>query len=72
MPLERVRDHGFAKFSKHAVPHHTVKHWKKESAGRHPFSLQTSQMIVGIGIVAFLVYTQGDVFNTWVTYATCP
>jgi hypothetical protein len=68
--LLAVKDHGFAKFLKHALPHHTVRHWEKEIAGRRPFSLQTSLMIVGVGVVAFLVYTQGDVFNTWVTYAT--
>ena len=68
--LLAVKDQGFAKSLKHALPHHTVKHWEKEIAGRRPFSLQTSLMIVGVGIVAFLVYTQGDVFNTWVTYAT--
>jgi len=44
--------------------------WEKEIAGKRPFSLQTSLMIVGVGVVAFLLYTQGDVFNTWVTYAT--
>ena len=68
--LLAVKDHDFAKFLKHALPHHTVKHWEKEIAGRRPFSLQNSLMVFGIGVVAFLVYTQGDVFNTWVTYAT--
>jgi hypothetical protein len=68
--LLTVKDNGFAKFLKHAIPHHTVKHWEKEIAGARPVSLQTSLLIVGICVVAFLVYTQGDVFNTWVTYAT--
>ena len=68
--LLSVKDEGFAKFLKHALPHHTVRHWEKQLAGTRPFSLQTSLMIVGVGIVAFLLYTQGDVFNTWVTYAT--
>jgi hypothetical protein len=68
--LLAVKDHGFAKFLKDALPHHTVKRWEKEIAGQRPFSLQTSLMIVGAGVVAFLIYTQGDVFNTWVTYAT--
>jgi len=68
--LLAVKDHGFAHFLKHALPHHTVKHWEKEIAGRRPFSLQNSLMVFGIGVVAFLIYTQGDVFNTWVTYAT--
>ena len=68
--LLAVKDDGFAHFLKHALPRHTVKHWEKEIAGRRPFSLQNSLMIFGVGMVAFLVYTQGDVFNTWVTYAT--
>jgi hypothetical protein len=68
--LLTVTDPGFRRFLPHALPHHTVKLWEKESAGQQPFSLQTSLLIVGVGVVAFLVYTQGDVFNTWVTYAT--
>lgn len=68
--LLAVKDDGFAKFLKHALPRHTVKQWEKGIAGGRPLSLQTSLMIVGVGVVAFLVYTQGDVFNTWVTYAT--
>ena len=65
-----VKDPAFAHFLKHALPHHTVKHWEKEIAGRRPFSLQNSLMVFGVLVVGFLVYTQGDVFNTWVTYAT--
>ncbi len=68
--LLTVADPGFRHFLPHALPHHTVKLWEKEMAGQQPFSLQTSLLIVGVGVVAFLVYTQGDVFNTWVTYAT--
>ncbi len=68
--LLKVTDPGFKHFLPHALPHHTVKLWEKELAGQRPFSLQTSLLIVGVGVVAFLVYTQGDVFNTWVTYAT--
>ena len=65
-----VKDSDFAHFLRHALPPHTVRMWEKEIAGKRPFSLQTSLMIVGVGVVAFLLYTQGDVFNTWVTYAT--
>jgi hypothetical protein len=68
--LLAVKDHAFAHFLKHALPRHTVKHWEKEIAGRRPFSLQNSLMVFGVLVVGFLVYTQGDVFNTWVTYAT--
>ena len=68
--LLTITDPGFKHFLPHALPHHTVKLWEKEIAGARPFSLQTSLLILGVGVVAFLVYTQGDVFNTWVTYAT--
>ena len=68
--LLAVKDHDFAEFLKHALPDRTVKHWEKEIAGRRPFSLQNSLMVFGVLVVGFLVYTQGDVFNTWVTYAT--
>ena len=68
--LLTVTDVGFANFLPHALPHHTVELWEKKMAGTRPFSLQTSLLILGVGVVAFLVYTQGDVFNTWVTYAT--
>ena len=66
-----VKDHNFAQFLHDAIPHHTAKHWEKDIAGARPISFQTSLLILGRGnVVVFLVYTQGDVFNTWVTYAT--
>jgi hypothetical protein len=68
--LLTITDVGFAKFLPHALPRQTIKLWEKELAGTRPFSLQTSLLILGVGVVAFLVYTQGDVFNTWVTYAS--
>ena len=68
--LLTIKDKEFAKFLKHTLPHHRVKEWERQMAATRPFSLQTSLLIVGIGVVAFLVYTQGEVFNTWVTYAT--
>jgi hypothetical protein len=68
--LLTITDVGFAKFLPDALPRQTIKLWEKELAGTHPFSLQTSLMILGVGVIGFLVYTQGDVFNTWVTYAS--
>jgi len=68
--LLSVKDDEFARFLKHALPQHIVRRWEKQLAGARPFSLQTSLMIIGVGVVAFLIYTQGEVFNTWVTYAT--
>lgn len=68
--LLTVKDDDFAKFLKHAIPHHTVRSWEKQIGGTRPATLQWSLLILGVGVVAFLIYTQGDVFNTWVTYAT--
>ncbi len=68
--LLTVKDDNFAKFLTHAIPHDTVKHWEKDIAGARPASLQWSFLVLGVGVVAFLIYTQGEVFNTWVTYAT--
>ena len=68
--LLTITDVGFAKFLPHALPRQTIKLWEKELAGTHPFSLQTSLMMLGVGVIGFLVYTQGDVFNTWVTYVS--
>jgi hypothetical protein len=68
--LLTITDAGFANFLPHAVPRHTVKLWETKVAGTRPFSLQTSLLILGVGVVAFLLYTQGEVFNTWVTYAS--
>ncbi len=68
--LLTITDVGFAKFLPDALPRQTIKLWEKELAGTQTFSLQTSLMILGVGVIGFLVYTQGDVFNTWVTYAS--
>ncbi|HWT82349.1 MAG TPA: hypothetical protein VN648_26490, partial [Candidatus Methylomirabilis sp.] len=68
--LLTITDASFAKFLPRALPRNTVKLWEKEVAGTGPFSLQTSLLILGVGTVAFLIYTQGEVFNTWVAYAT--
>ena len=68
--LLTVTHNDFGQFLKRAIPGDTVKRWEKQIAGARPPSLQTSLLVLGVGVVAFLVYTQGEVFNTWVTYAT--
>ena len=65
-----VKDEGFAELLKHALPEQIVTDWERQLVGARPFSPQTVLLIVGLGVVAFLLYTQGNVFNTWVTYAT--
>jgi len=68
--LLTIRDDRFADFLESAVPPNTIKHWERQGSGVHSASLRTSLLVVGVGVAAFLIYTQGAVFNTWVTYAT--
>jgi len=68
--LFTIKDSRFAEFVKSAVPPATIKHWEEQGAGARSASLRTSLLVVGAGVAAFLIYTQGQVFNTWVTYAT--
>jgi len=42
---------------------------EKQIADTRAGSLQTARLVLGVGVVGFLVYTQGGIFNTWVTYA---
>jgi len=65
-----IRSAEFAKFLKNAVSSFTTKRWEKEGAGTTAASLRISLLVIGAGVVTFLIYTQGEVFNTWVTYAT--
>ena len=65
-----IRDDCFAAFLKRAAPPDTVKQWEEQEAGIRTASLRTSLMVGSLGIVTFLIYTQADVFNTWVTYAS--
>jgi hypothetical protein len=68
--LMTIKDSHFTGFVRCAVPPDTLKHWEGQGAGTRSASLRTSLLVVGVGIAAFLIYTQGEVFNTWVTYAT--
>ena len=68
--LLEIRSTEFAMFLKHAVSLSTTKRWEKEGAGITAASLRISLLVIGAAVVTFLIYTQGEVFNTWVTYAT--
>jgi hypothetical protein len=68
--LVTIKDSRFAEFVKCAVPPDTVKHWEGRGAGTRSASLRTSLLVVGVAVGGFLIYTQGEIFNTWVTYAT--
>jgi hypothetical protein len=65
-----IRSAEFAMFLKQAVSLSTTKRWEKEGAGITATSLRISLLVIGAGVVGFLIYTQREVFNTWVTYAT--
>jgi hypothetical protein len=68
--LLSIRNEEFAMFLKHAVSSSTTKRWETEGAGITTASLRFSLLVIGAGVAGFLIYTQGEVFNTWVTYAT--
>lgn len=68
--LLEIRSAEFLAFLKHAVSISTTKRWEKEGAGVTAASLRISLLVIGVGVVSFLIYTQGEVFNTWVTYAS--
>ncbi len=65
-----IKDRGFAHFLKSAVPCRSIKHWEKQGAGIHAGTLRTALVVAGVGIGGFLLYTQGAIFNNWVTYMT--
>jgi hypothetical protein len=65
-----VKDQRFAHFLKNAIPLKSIKHWEKQGAGIHTAALRTSLVVAGVGIAGFLLYTQGAIFNTWITYMT--
>jgi hypothetical protein len=65
-----IKDHGFAHFLKSAIPRRSIRHWEKQGAGIHAGTLRTALVVAGVGIGLFLLYTQGAIFNNWVTYMT--
>jgi hypothetical protein len=68
--LLAITDPCFANFLKCAVAPEIIHRWERQEAGVRFTSLRTSLLVVGVGAAAFLIYTQGDVFSTWVTYMT--
>ena len=68
--LLKIQNEEFAMFLRHAVSPSTTERWETEEAGITAASLRISLLVIGVGVVGFLIYTQGEVFNIWVTYAT--
>jgi hypothetical protein len=65
-----IKDSRFAHFLKNAIPIKSIKHWEKQGARRHSDILRTSFLVAGVAVAGFLLYTQGAIFNTWITYMT--
>jgi len=65
-----IKDSRFAHFLKNAIPIKSIKHWEKQGARRHSATLRTSLLVAGVAVAGFLLYTQGAIFNTWITYMT--
>jgi hypothetical protein len=68
--LLTIRDSRFAEFLQGVSRSGSVEQWERLQEGVHRDTLRTSLMVVGFGVAGFLIYTQGAVFNTWVTYMT--
>jgi hypothetical protein len=65
-----ITDDRFSQFLKSAIPCKRIKRWERQGAGMRSATLRTSLVVVGVGIAGFLLYTQGAIFNTWLTYMT--
>jgi hypothetical protein len=65
-----VKDDRFSQFLKSAIPCKSIKRWERQGTGMRSATLRTSLLVAGVGIAGFLLYTQGAIFNTWLTYMT--
>jgi len=65
-----VRDAGFCQFLKSAIPQDTIARWEKLGASVHSTVARASLLVAGACLTGFLIYTQGAIFQTWVTYAS--
>jgi hypothetical protein len=65
-----IKDSHFANFLTSAISRRIITKWERLGAGIHSGTLRTSLLVVGLAVAGFLLYTQGAIFNTWVTYAT--
>lgn len=68
--LVTIKDCAFAAFVKHALSLDTTKRWEGLGLRTRSNTLRLSLIVLGTSVAVFLIYTQGEVFNTWVTYAT--
>lgn len=63
--LLRIIDDKFAQFLADAVDPKTIQEWEKDGADIRLLSLRTSLLAFGVGAAVFLIYSQGDLLNTW-------
>ncbi len=64
-----IKDSRFVQFLKKTISRDTIKEWESQGAG-YSNTLRTSLLVTGAAVVIFLLWTQGAVVNTWITYAT--
>lgn len=64
-----IRDSCFVQFVKKTISRDTIKELENQGTG-HSNTLRTYLLVTGAAIVIFLLWTQGAVVNTWITYAT--
>jgi len=65
-----IRDTGLAEFLESAISRDTITKWETQEASGHSTVVRTSFLVAGACVTGFLIYTQGAVFQTWVTYAS--
>ncbi len=64
-----IKDFRFVQFLNRTISRDIIKEWESEGGGRSN-TLRTSLFVTGAAVVIFLLWTQGAVVNTWITYAT--
>jgi hypothetical protein len=64
-----IRDSCFVQFVKKTISRDTIKELENQGTG-HSNTLRTYLLVTGAAIAIFLLWTQGAVVNTWITYAT--
>jgi hypothetical protein len=67
--LLQIKGDSFASFLRNVDPK-MIKNWEREGVGTRVTSLRTTFVVGVIAAGAFLIYSQADILNSWVTYLT--
>jgi hypothetical protein len=68
--LLAIQNDRFAEFLKRSISPAAIMGWEAGGAGVRSAAFRTGLLVIGVGVACFLIYTQGEVFNTWVACAT--